>query len=155
SPDKRRTTAAGLEADASATKAGRWTGRTPDQMVQFAIRRASATEGALAGLAVVRALADRASAGVAEGALEGAAEREAEIGAQASWLAAELEPSAKPASGLVRSFSILGPFQDSGGGLGRREGPEQPGEAWGDPNASYAWGAYEVRWRPVPNEAVS
>src|SRR5262249_40642995 len=36
-----------------------------------------------------------------------------------------------------------------------REGPEQPGEAWGDPNASYAWGAYEVRWRPVPNEAVS
>src|SRR5262249_46524438 len=49
--------------------------------------------------------------------------------------------------GLVKSFAILGPFQDTGGGLERKEGPEAPGESFSDMQARYSWGVYEVAWR--------
>ncbi|HEX9294546.1 MAG TPA: transglutaminase domain-containing protein [Polyangiaceae bacterium] len=135
----------------------RWTARTPDEMLDLALRRAAANgDTALAGLAVAYALADRASAGRARAGLEALGRSDGEIAAQARWIAAELDPTPRALpSGLVRTWSVLGPFQDTGGGLTRREGPEQPGHFWGDPNASYAWGAYEVRWREVPREVVS
>src|SRR5215471_1710968 len=146
----------GLQEPAASPTALRWTWRTPDQMLDLAARRSEGPEaGALAALAVIHALADRASAGRAARALEAIGQREGDVAAQARWLAAEIDPTAKAPPGLVRGFSILGPFQDSGGGLARREGPEQPGQTWGDPGASYAWGAYDVRWREVPAASVS
>jgi hypothetical protein len=135
----------------------RWTGATPDEMLEFALRRAAAGgDDALAGLVTAHALADRATAGRARAGLEKLAGSGNDIGVQAHWLAAELDPGegATP-PGLLRAWSVLGPFQDTGGGLTRKEGPETPDAIWGDPRASYAWGAYEVRWREVPRENVT
>src|SRR5687768_7986398 len=106
----------------------RWTAATPDQMLELALHRAAAGgEDALAGLATAYALADRASAGRARAGLEKLGRGEDDIAAQARWVAAELDPGdgAAPA-GLVRAWSVLGPFQDTGGGLSRKEGPEAP-----------------------------
>jgi len=136
---------------------GRWTGATPDEMLEFALRRATAGgDDALAGLVTAHALTDRATAGRARAGLEKLAGNGNDIGVQAHWLAAELDPGegATP-PGLLRAWSVLGPFQDTGGGLTRKEGPETPDAIWGDPRASYAWGAYEVRWREVPLESVT
>ncbi|MCC6557621.1 MAG: transglutaminase domain-containing protein [Polyangiaceae bacterium] len=86
------------------------------------------------------------------------------IADDARWLALSLAPAPAGApwpgaagltydapadpSGLVRSFAILGPFQDNtGGGLLRREGPEAPGQRFSDMSARYAWGVYDVAWR--------
>jgi hypothetical protein len=139
------------------TVTGRWTGATPDEMLEFALRRAAAGgDDALAGLATAHALADRASAGRARAGLTKLGQGTTDIATQARWLAAALDPGdgATP-PGLVRAWSLLGPFQDTGGGLARKEGPEAPDAVWGDPRASYAWGAYEVRWRDVPRESVT
>ncbi|HKQ70215.1 MAG TPA: transglutaminase domain-containing protein [Polyangiaceae bacterium] len=135
----------------------RWTAATPDEMLDLALRRATkGGDGALAGLALAHSLSDRAAAGRARAGLEVIGRGDDDIATQARWLAAELDPKPlAPVPGLVRNWAVLGPFQDSGGGLARHEGPEEPGQAWGDPNASYAWGAYEVRWREVPREIVS
>jgi len=140
-----------------AAVAGRWTGPTPDAMLEFAVRRAAAGgDDALAGLATAHALSDRASAGRSRAGLAKLGQGATDIAVQARWLAAELDPGegATP-PGLVRAWSVLGPFQDTGGGLTRKEGPETPDATWGDPRASYAWGAYEVRWREVPRESVT
>ena len=51
--------------------------------------------------------------------------------------------------GVVDSLSILGPFRDTGGGLGTHDGPEDV-KAFFAPHERYSWGAYEVAWRPVP-----
>lgn len=135
----------------------RWTAGTPNEMLDLALRRAAAGgEGAMPGLAVAYALSDRASAGRSRAGLETLGHGDDDLAAQARWLAAGLDPTpgALP-PGLVRTWSVLGPFQDTGGGLGRHEGPEDTGQAWGDPAASYAWGAYEVKWRDVPRESIS
>jgi hypothetical protein len=125
-------------------------------MLDLALRRAGAGgEGAMAGLAEVYSLADRASAGRTRSGLDALGHGDDEIAVQARWLAAGLDPTPRAAPpGLVRTWSLLGPFQDTGGGLARREGPEE-NQSWGDPNASYAWGAYEARWRDVPREFIS
>src|SRR5262249_17569580 len=135
----------------------RWTSSTPDEMLELALRRAAASgEGALAGLAVAYSLADRASAGKTRAGPAAPGKGDNELSAQARWLAAGLDPAPRAAvPGLVRTWSVLGPFQDTGGGLARREGPEDATQTWGDPSASYAWGAYEVKWREVPRELVS
>jgi tetratricopeptide (TPR) repeat protein len=135
----------------------RWTAAHPDQMLELALRRAAAGgDDALAGLATAYALADRAPAGRARLGLEKIGQGDNDIAAQARWIAAELDPGEGAAPpGLVRAWSVLGPFQDTGGGLTRKEGPETPEAVWGDPKASYAWGAYEVRWREVPRESVT
>src|SRR6185503_4049324 len=106
--------------------AGRWSAATPDQMLELALRRGGGGgDDALAGLATAHALADRASAGRARAGLAKIGQGTTDIAAQALWLAAELDPGegATP-PGLVRAWSLLGPFQDTGGGLMRKEGPE-------------------------------
>ncbi len=135
----------------------RWTASTPDEMLDLALRRATAGgDGALAGLAVAYSLSDRAAAGRARAGLETIGRGNDDVALQAHWVAAGLDPTPRAATpGLVRTWSVLGPFQDTGGGLARREGPEDPSQSWGDPSASYAWGAYEVRWREVPKESIS
>ncbi len=127
-------------------------------MVELAAQHAT-TDAGLAGLAVVQAMGERISAGRARSLLETIGRGQDPVAEQARWLAAALNPDPDPdqaaPSGLVRGLSVLGPFEDTGGGLARREGPETPGETWGSPNATYAWGAYEVRWRTVPPAFVS
>jgi len=149
--------AGSIQAGKAAAPVDRWTARTPDEMLDLAIHRAErGGDGAMAGLALAYSLADRAAAGRARKGLETLNRPDDDIAAQARWLAAELDPNpAAPVPGLVRGWAALGPFQDTGGGLTRKEGPETAGQEWGDPAASYAWGAYEVRWREVPREVVS
>ena len=149
--------AGSIQAGKPAAPVDRWTARTPDEMLDLALRRAErGGDGAMAGLALAYSLADRASAGRARKGLLDLGRPDDDIAAQARWLAAELDPNpAASVPGLVRGWAALGPFQDTGGGLTRHEGPETAGEEWGNPKASYAWGAYEVRWREVPREVVS
>ena len=106
----------------------RWTATTPDEMLDFALRRAAAGgDGALPGLAEAWSLSDRASAGRTRIGLEALGRGEDDIAAQARWLAAGLDPTPRATPpGLVRSWSLLGPFQDTGGELARRKNPEDP-----------------------------
>src|SRR5450432_3661245 len=137
--------AGSIQAGQPAPPIDRWTARTPDEMLDLALRRAERPgDGAMAGLALAYSLADRASAGRARKGLEALSRPDDDIATQARWLAAELDPNpgATP-PGLLRGWVALGPFQDTGGGLTRHEGPEATGQVWGDPGASYAWGAYE------------
>ena len=56
---------------------------------------------------------------------------------------------------MVKSYAILGPFQDTGGGVMRHEGPEAAGERWNDTHARFSWGVYDVAWRRVlPSSAT-
>ena len=142
-----------------------WVAATPDEMVKLAVSRArqGGDEG-LAGLLVAAALHERASFGLVRKELEGIGKSSAPLADDARWLARTLAPEppgpswpglravafdapADP-SGMVKSWAVLGPFQDnSGGGLARREGPEAPGGSFADMSARYSWGVYEVGWR--------
>jgi transglutaminase-like putative cysteine protease len=146
--------------------APRWTAATPDEMVDHLFARARAGgEDALAALVVAASLDDRATFGKVREGLEAFAASGAPLADEARWLRLRLLPS-PPAGvwpgmravsydappdpdGLVKAFAILGPFQDAGGGLMRREGPEAQGQSWSDTTARYAWGAYDVAWRRV------
>ena len=144
----------------------RWTAATPDQMADLALERArGGGPDAIAGLVVAASLDDRAAFGKVRDGLRAIASSSSPVADDARWLALRATPSpagaAWPgaaavkydgpadASGLVRSFAILGPFQDTGGGLTKREGPEAPGQSFGDMGARYAWGVYDVAWRRV------
>src|SRR4051794_20122147 len=92
----------------------RWTASTPDEMLDLALRRAGAGgDGALAGLAVAYSLADRASAGRTRAGLDALGRGDDDIAVQARWVSAGLDPTPRAAPpGLVRAWSVLGPFQD-------------------------------------------
>lgn len=143
---------------------GRWTAETPDEMVDLALTRAKAGGAdALAGLLVAASLDDRATSGKVEQGLLAIASSNSPVADDARWLALRHAP--EPATtwpgwnklawdgpadpnGLVKSFAVLGPFQDTGGGgLTRREGPEAPGQSFSDARARYSWGVYDVAWR--------
>jgi hypothetical protein len=143
----------------------RWTDETPDAMIDDAAARAidpgSPPGLALAALAVVDALSDRAAHGHAKTALErvvsdaGAARGVRDQAALLARASADDEGTdsgarADEALGVVDALSILGPFRDTGGGLEAHDGPEAPGMSFHDPRARYSWGAYEVGWRTVP-----
>ena len=150
----------------------RWTAATPDEMVDHLLARARAGgDDALAALVLASSLDDRASFGRVRDGLAAIAASGSPLADDARWLGLELLPSSARAvwpgmgsvsydappdvDGLVKAFAILGPFQDTGGGLMRREGPEAPGEAWSDTRARYAWGIYDVAWRRVLPASVS
>jgi transglutaminase-like putative cysteine protease/Flp pilus assembly protein TadD len=142
----------------------RWTDTTPEETVAAALARARAGgDDAVAGLLVAAALdgevaPDRVPRGLAE-----IARGRTAVADDARWLARVLAtpPTPKPwrgltvelrdappdRQGLVENLAILGPFQDTGGGLERLEGPEAPGQRWADADADHSWGAFEVRWR--------
>lgn len=125
-------------ADAATPETPRWTGRTPDEIVERSARRAAAGgSDALARLLFAYSLAPEADAGRAKGLLAALGRSPTPLGDTAHWLARSLEP-APPArgagsydgpldEGMVRTFAILGPLEDTGGGLLRREGVEVPG----------------------------
>jgi hypothetical protein len=164
------TAAPARSASAPPQAAQAWVDETPGGMVEAAAARAVAATSpepvALASLAVIAALSDRADYGRAQAALErigstpGAT---AEVRQQAALLARMLAPDegtdagsrADRALGVVDSLAVLGPFRDTGGGLDAHDGPENPGASFGDPRARYSWGSYEVSWRAVPRSFAS
>src|SRR5690606_5243491 len=92
---------------AAAQVAPRWVAETTDATIDQALVRARAKgEDALAAMALVHALSERASRGHAEAALAEIAKEPGELGATAAWLAA-LEGGSKPA-GLVSELAIWG-----------------------------------------------
>jgi hypothetical protein len=143
----------------------RWTAATPDEMLDLAVARAKAGgEDALAAIVVASSLDERACGSTARDGLLSLAKTTSPLAQEAYWLAKRLAPEpaapwpgadaptpreASDPEGLVRAFAVLGPFQDTGGGLFRREGPEAPGQRWQDATARYSWGAFEVAWRPL------
>ena len=159
-------------AAAPATSAPKWIAETPDQMIDLAKARGLAADAkerdVLAAVAVIADLADVASHGAAEKALTEVAavpgdksgalkEARAEAAVAARMIADdEGSPNGDAADanlGVVTQTSILGPFRDTGGGLARREGPEEKGAKMSDDAASYAWGSIDVRWRPAGSDA--
>ena len=149
-----------LRAASSELSAARYTARNPDAMCELQKARALGVDetAALAALATLEHLADTTSAGLVERAFaqvhrEGkSAEVRAEAGFAARRLSAEEGTPASVAKaealGIVNNLVLVGPFRDTGGGLEAQEGPEkEPG--FGFPDGRYAWGVYEVGFRPV------
>jgi hypothetical protein len=151
---------------ATTSASARFTDVTPDAMIDDAAARVTGAakpdlRDAIAAIAVISELADRATYGHAQAALEaiaktsgldGDAQREASLAARAM-AADEGESSgiaADRALGVVTDLAILGPFRDTGGGLAAKEGPEAPGGSFSDTRAHYAWGTIDVAWRAVP-----
>ena len=147
-----------------AASSRRWTGATPDEMVDRVLERARlGGEDALAGLVVASSLDERATFGKVRNGLAAIAASSSPVADDARWLGLRLAPAPRAAiwpgaravaydvpadaTGLVKSWAILGPFQDNGTGLMRAEGPEAPGESWSNTHARFAWGVYDVAWR--------
>ncbi len=138
-----------------------WTGADVDGIVDQCARAArQGGPDALARMVLAATLDEWASAGHVRGVLSSLGEASGSLGDQARWLA--MMRTAAPAGapwllkeeasfaaeadprGLVRTFAILGPFEDTGAGLGRAQGPESPGHDYR--TADYSWGAYQVRY---------
>jgi hypothetical protein len=119
------------------------------------------TADAVASIAVIGELADRATYGHAQAALDAIAKAPAldlETRNEAALaLRAITVDEGKPAGieadrrlGVITDLALLGPFRDTGGGLASKEGPEAPGGSFADMRAHYAWGTIDVAWRAVP-----
>jgi transglutaminase-like putative cysteine protease len=152
----------------SGTGAGGWVRPDPDMMaglmlerVKSSSRAGTSMEGdALSALSVLYSLRDRARFGIVQRALESLAADRAlgEVAWEAEALARGMAPDRTSTdgatrdhrAGLAKTFFVLGPFRDTGGGLDRKDGPEQTGASYEDERASFAWGAYDVRWREIP-----
>jgi hypothetical protein len=147
----------------------RWTDATPDTRIAVATSRAGTMakdeHAVLAAMAVVDAIAPRATAGRAEAALAQIADTArlaslpADVRADALLLSRAMADdegtdagaTADHALGIVTAQSILGPFRDTGGGLDAHDGPEARQAAGPfSPTARYSWGTVEVAWREVP-----
>ena len=146
--------------------ASRFTGETPDAVVEAQRRRAlapKATEAdAIAALTVIMHVSDRTTQGAAERAIadiSGASSISAEVRSEALTLTRALASDEGTnagiekarAAGIVTDVSVLGPFRDTGGGLEAHDGPEaaKSAGAFGDPKTFYSWGTVEVAWRGV------
>jgi hypothetical protein len=149
----------------------RYTDATPDGMIDAAVARAlrpGATDAdALAAMATIDELASRAIEGHATQALAriGSA-GPAGVRDEALLLEHALSAdegtaagvAADKALGVATDVAVLGPFRDTGGGLGRLEGPESGTttkgvvdvSAFADRRAHYAWGTVDVAWRSIP-----
>jgi hypothetical protein len=144
---------------------------TPEATVASEMERLSAGSSAteadrMATMTVVASLADRIAPHAAvdtlrklAGSLRDAGD--AEVRGEATALARSLEVDegtaagaqlAASEAGIVTDVALLGPFRDTGGGLDKKEGPEEKKNAasFVDPKATYSWGTVEVAWRPVP-----
>jgi hypothetical protein len=135
-------------------------------MIDFALSRARrGGDDAIAALLVVAELDERATFGRARAGLRSITASASPFSDDARMLLLSLNPEPGGApwpgaqaisyeapadpNGMVKAWAILGPFQDTGGGLLRREGPEAPGQSFADTSARYAWGVYDVAWRRV------
>ncbi|MBL8608503.1 MAG: transglutaminase domain-containing protein [Myxococcales bacterium] len=156
---------AAAQAAAWAPAEGRYTEPTPDAMVSSQKARAlapRASEGdVLAAIAVIQRLDSRATYGVAVAALDEIAASGAlarDLRDEAFLAARRISSDAATAAGrekarsrgVLSSLLVVGPFRDTGGGLDRREGPEESAGGFGDRKQHFAWGAYDVSLREVP-----
>jgi hypothetical protein len=148
---------------AGAAAPPRWTDETADLMLEAAKARVTLGDErqAIAGLLEIAALAHRASFGSAKAAFDQIASDahvSAEVREEAALQARMLDPNegsaegaaADRAHGILTELAILGPFRDTGGGLTRKEGPEEKGSSFADMKARYSWGTVDVAWRAVP-----
>lgn len=139
-----------------------WTAADATHMAEQELRVARAGGAqALARLVVAGSLAQLATAGQVRRGLRALGSGSDELDSLGYWLGRTLEPEAEGAppagpgpvsdpDGLVRAWALLGPFEDTGGGLDRLEGPETAGHRHLD--ADYSWGAYRVRYlQPSPS----
>jgi hypothetical protein len=143
-------------------RALRWTDETPDAMIDRALERAPDSDrGALAAIATIEALGDRAGYGHAAQALDAIARlpslsspARAEASLAARAMASDEGTDAGGVAdrrlGVVTDLAILGPLRDTGGGLAAKDGPEGPGAVFADTHARYSWGTVDVAWRQVP-----
>jgi len=149
----------------------RWTGATPEEMALLNVRRARHGKAdAVAGLLIAHALDERAHHNLVRNGLASVASGRSSVADDARWLGFMLRPvgmgkswpgsqsvtydTSPSPNGLVRNYSVLGPFQDSGGGLKTKEGPESSPNGWTDTSARYSWGAYDVSWhRTLPKSS--
>lgn len=135
----------------------KWVAATPDEMVDLSLR-AALKDGpdALARTVLIATFEEDAEAGKALAALDKIGKSSTSVAGDARWLARMITPEIDApwpgldkvphddtASPLVRTFAILGPFEDTGGGLKRTEGPDRPTHRWS--NADYSWGVFAVR----------
>ena len=136
----------------------RWLAASPDTMVDRAARASAASpKDALARVLFLASLAPEASAGKARAALAELGKGAGPVLDQARWLALALKPETEvqlgadaalpivgaTENGVLRTFSILGPFEDTGGGIAKQEGVESEGFDFRTADAS--WGAIAVR----------
>lgn len=152
--------------DEAPAAARRWTDTTPEETLDAALARArGGGDDAIVGLLVAAAMHHDVAPERVPRALAELARGTSPIAEDARWLArlVAVTPAPKPwggmgaqqrdqpadRQGLIENLAILGPFQDTGGGLARPDGPEAPGGRWADRSAEFSWGAYEVRWRRV------
>ncbi len=141
-----------------------WTAASPDRLIDLSLQAAKNNQaGALARAVLIFSLDEQATAGKARAALTTLATSGHAIAQDARWLGLTLEPAdgvpwqglgalrlddtagRKNAHGLLRTFAVLGPFEDTGGGLLRREGPETESHSFVE--ADYSWGVYAVRYQ--------
>ncbi|HTJ82042.1 MAG TPA: transglutaminase domain-containing protein [Polyangiaceae bacterium] len=151
---------------------GRWTHPIADDMIDLGVARAAAGgDDAVAGLLVAAAMRESAAPDKLTRAFAGLTKRGGEIANEARMLGLFVAPTALPkpwegwaqasftvptqSTGIVRAFTIVGPFQDNGGGLDRHEGPEAQGASYDDATADYSWGDFEVKPRPILPETVT
>ena len=138
--------------------AAHWTARDVDALCAQSVEVArTARPDALSRLVFAAALHQAAAAGSVHQLLATFDSPSAPLGDQSRWLARRLEPAPPSAadalalmlpadaSGLVRAFALLGPFEDTGGGLDRREGPETATHRYRQ--ADYSWGTTHVRYQ--------
>ena len=138
-------------------------GRTPDALIDGA-QSAAGSGPSLPHALLIMAVADEATPGKAVSALETIANAKRDDHADdIRWLARMLAPAqAAPWSGrtvdaaagpLVTAFAILGPFEDNGGGLRHKDGPDRATHRW--VSADYSWGVYAVRTRRSVTSTVT
>jgi hypothetical protein len=145
---------------------GRWVDATPDDFAKNAIQRAEGgADDALAGLLLASSMHEFAAPGEVVKAFQSIGKGSTPIAGEARMLAQLLTPPAfgkawegwakasfdvpTQASGLVKAFTIVGPFRDEGNGYAIQEGPEAPNASLIDPTADYNWGDFEVTPRRV------
>jgi transglutaminase-like putative cysteine protease/tetratricopeptide (TPR) repeat protein len=149
----------GLATEARGDEPMPWVEATPDEMIATA-KTAAAKKGpdVLARLLVIRSLAADASGRRSRDTLAELGRGGGDVAAAARWMALGLSPEkvtpwsaraqayeerATAYPGLLRSFAVMGPYENTGDGLERVEGPERGAQRFG--GADDSWGVFAVR----------
>jgi hypothetical protein len=145
----------------------RFTDETPDAMIDRAAERAASSDhAALAAIATIDSLAERAGWGHAAQALDAIAHLDGRTAAVRTEAAlarrvllgdegTQAGVTADRALGVVTDLSVLGPFRDTGGGYLAKDGPEAKGASFANASTRYSWGTVDVAWRQVPRALAS
>jgi hypothetical protein len=144
---------------AASKDAREWAHPNPDMMAARVAGHLARDASALGHVALLESLRGSTKPGsvdalllAAASAPEMPADVRAEIGlrvrADASDVVAARSKDTRD-MGLISSFTLLGPFRDTGKGLDRMDGPEADLPAYADASKRYDWGTTHVRPREV------